>query len=64
MRVFATALLLIASPFPLLAQNRPDGPANDKASKTYNHALDLLRKHDWESALDAFKKADKQDEGH
>ena len=49
---------------PALAQEKTDGPTNEKAQKTFQEALKLLRerKKDW--ALDAFKKADKQDGGH
>jgi len=49
---------------PVLAQEAKDGPTNGKAQKSYKEALQLLqqRKENW--ALDSFKKADKQDEGH
>ncbi|HKW33409.1 MAG TPA: TlpA disulfide reductase family protein [Candidatus Acidoferrum sp.] len=41
-----------------------DGPTNEKAQKSYKEALQLLRERKEEWALDAFKKADKQDNGH
>ena len=49
---------------PVLAQEKTDGPVNQKAQKAYNEALEHLheRRRDW--ALDCFKKADKQDGGH
>src|SRR5215472_17607826 len=49
---------------PALAQDAKDGPTNEKAQKSYKEALKLLqeRKENW--ALDSFKKADKQDNGH
>jgi hypothetical protein len=48
----------------VLAQEAKDGPANEKAQKSYKEALQLLqqRKEGW--ALESFKKADKQDDGH
>jgi len=59
---FVLALACIA---PLLrAQDLPeDGPTNDKARKTYRDAVECLSKHNTGAALDAFKKADKQDGG-
>jgi thiol-disulfide isomerase/thioredoxin len=63
MRYFAVGILL-AYLGTLIAQDKIEGPTNEKAQKTYTHALELLRKHDHESALDNFKKADKQDGGH
>jgi TonB family protein len=41
-----------------------DGPANEKAQKTYREAVQYLQQHQVEPALDSFKKADKQDGGH
>jgi peroxiredoxin len=49
---------------PVLAQVITDGPANEKAQKTYKEAFQLLHERRTEWALDAFKKADKQDGGH
>jgi thiol-disulfide isomerase/thioredoxin len=48
----------------LLGQETADGPANEKAQKTYKEALDYVHKGMKEAALDNFKKADKQDGGH
>ena len=56
-------LLIVSCAAPLLAQ-QPDGPTNEKAQKTYKQALEYLRERDRMVALDAFKKADKQDGGH
>lgn len=47
-----------------LAQNDPDGPTNEKAQKTYKQGQEYLKQHMTGAALDSFKKADKQDEGH
>jgi thiol-disulfide isomerase/thioredoxin len=57
-------LILACALTHLHAQQNPGGPANEKAQKTYKEALQLLheRRIDW--AIDAFKKADKQDGGH
>lgn len=41
-----------------------DGPTNEKAQKTYKEALDDLHQRRTAEAFDAFKKADKQDDGH
>ncbi len=57
--VIVTALVISS-----LAQNDADGPTNEKAQKTYKQALDYLKQHMTGAALDSFKKADKQDEGH
>ena len=47
-----------------MAQNDPDGPANEKAQKTYRQGLDYAHQRMLGPALDSFKKADKQDDGH
>jgi thiol-disulfide isomerase/thioredoxin len=47
-----------------LAQEKSEGPTDEKARKTYEKATKSLREHNTESALDSFKKADKQDGGH
>jgi thiol-disulfide isomerase/thioredoxin len=57
-------LLLSLSVTPLLAQDQLQGPTSEKAQKAYKEALDDVRKHRIDFALDSFKKADKQDEGH
>ncbi len=59
--VLASSLLAL----PLLTQDKTEaGPTNEKAQKTYHEALDYLHKRMPDSALDSFKKADKQDGGH
>jgi len=60
--LLATILWLSAS---LVAQEKTDeGPTNEKAQKTYQHAVEHLQRHDRIAALEEFKKADKQDGGH
>jgi hypothetical protein len=49
---------------PLLAQDAAEGPSNEEAQKTFQHALQSEREHKLFFALDDFKKADKQDGGH
>jgi thiol-disulfide isomerase/thioredoxin len=49
---------------PVLAQEKTDGPTDEKARKTYEKAQKSLHEHRTEFALDDFKKADKQDGGH
>jgi thiol-disulfide isomerase/thioredoxin len=46
------------------AQQGQEGPTSEKAKKTYKEGLELLKKREIAFALDAFKKADKQDGGH
>jgi thiol-disulfide isomerase/thioredoxin len=46
------------------AQDKNDGPTNEKAQKTYKDAQNSLHDHRREAALDQFKKADKQDGGN
>ncbi len=58
-------LLLLACCAPLLiGQEHTDGPTNEKAKKTFLEALDQEKKHSVTWALEGFKKADKQDDGH
>ena len=58
----AFAVLVLVSP--LLAQEKKDeGPSNEKAQKTYKQAMDCVHHRMVGPALDAFKKADKQDGG-
>lgn len=56
---------LLASCFftPAFAQETKNGPTSEKAKKSYQEGMDLLRQRKEMWALDAFKKADKQDEG-
>jgi thiol-disulfide isomerase/thioredoxin len=58
------ALMLFCSLLSLHAQETVEGPTNEKAQKTYREALQHLREHRPEWALEGFKKADKQDGGH
>ena len=64
MRFARIALLLLFMITPLLAQAPSEGPADEKAQKTYKEAFEYLKKHMMESALDQFKKADRQNGGH
>ena len=64
MRIVSIVLFLLFVLAPVLAQEKPDEPANEKAQKTYQEALKLLRERRADLALDGFKKADKQDGGH
>ena len=64
MRRFLLFLLLILATTLLSAQDNSSGPSNEKARKTYQHAIDSLQKHRNDEALGDFKKADKQDGGH
>jgi tetratricopeptide (TPR) repeat protein len=57
------ALFVTTAAAAAAAQNKYDGPADEKAQKTYKQALEELRQHRTEFALDSFKKADKQDGG-
>jgi thiol-disulfide isomerase/thioredoxin len=50
---------------PAMAQEKVgDGPANEKAQKTYKEGLEYLHQRMMGPALGSFKKADKQDDGH
>jgi thiol-disulfide isomerase/thioredoxin len=64
MRFSRILLLLSLAGTPLFAQDQPEGPKSEKAQKSYKEALEDVRKHRIDFALDSFKKADKQDEGH
>lgn len=64
MRVLPCLLLLTTLVVPTLAEDQADGPTNAKAQKTYKQGMDFLKQRDTEAALDNFKKADKQDDGH
>jgi thiol-disulfide isomerase/thioredoxin len=64
MRCAGIVLVFVCAVTPLLAEDKPEGPTNEKAQKTYKEALEYQHKHMTESALESFKKADKQDEGH
>jgi thiol-disulfide isomerase/thioredoxin len=65
MRYAAIALLLACMvTMPLPGQEKTDGPQDEKAQKTYKEGLEYLKQRKTDAALDAFKKADKQDGGH
>lgn len=65
MRYAGMVLVLACIVAPLLAQEKTDeGPTNEKAQKTYQQGLDDLHNRMTDAALEHFKKADKQDDGH
>jgi peroxiredoxin len=64
MRFACASLVLSLALTPLSAQEKTDGPTNEKAQKTYKEALASLHERNEGSAFDSFKKADKQDDGH
>jgi thiol-disulfide isomerase/thioredoxin len=64
MRFVHISLALLFVLIPVLAQEKSDGPTDEKARKTYEKAQKSLHEHKTEFALDDFKKADKQDGGH
>ena len=64
MRLAGIALILISTAIPLHAQEEAAGPSNAKAQKTYNQAMEYVHQHNTLGALESFKKADKQDDGH
>jgi thiol-disulfide isomerase/thioredoxin len=64
MRFGYLALLLMCVLVPALAQEKMDGPTDEKAKKTYKEAFEYLKQGKTEAALESFKKADKQDGGH
>jgi thiol-disulfide isomerase/thioredoxin len=63
MRSVLIGLVLSCVVAPVFAQRAQDGPANEKARKTYKEASLYLRENNKEAALEAFTKADKQDGG-
>ena len=64
MRYAGLLILSGALVIPSFAQNDTEGPANEKARKTYQEAFEYLQHRATGAALDSFKKADKQDDGH
>jgi thiol-disulfide isomerase/thioredoxin len=64
MRSSGWLVLLVSLALSSPAQNDAEVPTNEKAQKTYKQGLEHLREHMTASALDSFKKADKQDDGH
>jgi thiol-disulfide isomerase/thioredoxin len=45
-------------------EKKEEAPSNEKAQKTYREAIDYLSRRMTVQAIESFKKADKQDEGH
>jgi peroxiredoxin len=64
MRFVYASLILAVCLSPAVAQEKPEGPTNEKAQKTYKSAMESLKNRRKDFALDDFKKADKQDGGH
>jgi hypothetical protein len=64
MRFVRISLAMVFFLTPVLAQEKKEEPADEKARKTYEKALKSLHEHRTEFALEDFKKADKQDGGH
>src|SRR5271170_670294 len=64
MRLAMATFMCACFTLPALAQTTSDGPTNEKAQKTYAEAKKFLHERDYQAALDTFKKADKQDDGH
>ena len=63
-RWIETCLLLMILILSAGAQEANEGPTSEKARKTYKEAEEYLHRRMIGSALDDFKKADKQDDGH
>jgi peroxiredoxin len=65
MGYLAMVLVLTCILTPVMAQVKTgEGPTNEKAQKTYKEGLDYLHRHMTDAAVNAFKKADRQDDGH
>jgi peroxiredoxin len=64
MRHAGIILALACAATLLPAQEKVEGPTNEKAQKTYKEGLEYLHQRMTEAALESFKKADKQDGGH
>jgi thiol-disulfide isomerase/thioredoxin len=70
MRFWLSCLLLFGLAMGAVAQDDEEnsktitGPTNEKAIKTYKEGMDYLHQRQTGAALEAFKKADKQDAGH
>jgi peroxiredoxin len=64
MRSVFISLILACVLTPAFAQEKGDGPANEKAKKAYQEALQYLHQGQKGWALDSFKKADKEDGGN
>jgi thiol-disulfide isomerase/thioredoxin len=64
MRFAGVSMALVFVLAPAVAQEKTDGPTDEKARKTYEKAQKSLHDRNKEWALDDFRKADKQDGGH
>src|SRR5580704_1163988 len=64
MRLARARLILPFLLLPAAAQEPESGPSNEKAQKSFKEGWAYLNQHKQQSALDSFKKADKQDGGH
>ena len=64
MRLLCTTILLLLMIAPVHADEKTEGPSNEKAQKTYKEAQELLNKRQTFYAFEGFKKANKQDDGH
>jgi thiol-disulfide isomerase/thioredoxin len=63
MRYAVAVVIAFCMAAPLLSQEKAEGPANEKAQKTYQEALKNVNERMIYEAVDNFKKADKQDGG-
>ena len=63
MRYALAVVMAFCVAAPLLSQEKTEGPANEKAQKTFQDAIKDLSGHMIYAAVDDFKKADKQDGG-
>jgi thiol-disulfide isomerase/thioredoxin len=64
MRFACMSFVMFSLLAPALAQEKPEGPTDERGQKTYKQAMDAVHENRFESALGDFKKADKQDGGH
>ncbi|HSY89945.1 MAG TPA: TlpA disulfide reductase family protein [Candidatus Binatus sp.] len=65
MRYAVIVLALACVVATVRAQEKTEtGPSNEKAQKTYKEGMEYLHERRTDAALDSFKKADKQDDGH
>jgi thiol-disulfide isomerase/thioredoxin len=65
-RFFAAALVLAGACLHVFASDppKPGEPTNEKARKTYEEAREWMKRRAYASAIDDFRKANKQDDGH
>jgi thiol-disulfide isomerase/thioredoxin len=60
----SAGVVLLCTFAALHAEDRPEGPTNEKAKKSYSEGVEYLHQHNIGYALESFKKADKQDDYH